>query len=423
MKKLLLSMAAAARAFTAGAVEPITVDFSQAEAFDDPGATATTQTIGGVSFSCMGSYVSAGYNGGANYLMIKGKTTAGAYVEASLPFECAKVDLITTSGCSTNAKSVVNVYFGSTAVAKNLKVNVHEETFTVSGTPANKVKIESGTTGYNQQFAKIVFYPVTSDPSLSADVKSVSFAVAKGGQQTQTVKVVAANITGNISVTSDNAAFAAAKASYTVAEAAEGIEIVFTGNEAGEKSGNVTFAAGSTTASIEVAGYTAANAGTETNPLTVEDIIGMNSVNTDEFFVTGTINDLTAANAKDGVLTTVASADKNAATNIVLKNGENIIGVALPTANDIRATLNIVDNPTNVGKTIVIKGKPRSYFSAPGLDCTEYVSGLAGVEDVAVEAVEGEVEYFNLQGVRVAEPAAGLYIRRQGNTVTKVLVK
>ena len=33
------------------------------------------------------------------------------------------------------------------------------------------------------------------------------------------------------------------------------------------------------------------------------------------------------------------------------------------------------------------------------------------------------VEYFNLQGVRVAEPAAGLYIRRQGNNVAKVMVK
>ena len=33
------------------------------------------------------------------------------------------------------------------------------------------------------------------------------------------------------------------------------------------------------------------------------------------------------------------------------------------------------------------------------------------------------VEYFNLQGVRVANPENGLYIRRQGNTVSKVLVK
>lgn len=46
----------------------------------------------------------------------------------------------------------------------------------------------------------------------------------------------------------------------------------------------------------------------------------------------------------------------------------------------------------------------------------------------AVEMIEGldenaPVEYFNLQGVRVAEPANGLYIKRQGNKATKVLVK
>lgn len=46
----------------------------------------------------------------------------------------------------------------------------------------------------------------------------------------------------------------------------------------------------------------------------------------------------------------------------------------------------------------------------------------------AVEIIDGidenaPVEYFNLQGVRVAEPANGLYIKRQGNKATKVLVK
>ncbi len=45
-----------------------------------------------------------------------------------------------------------------------------------------------------------------------------------------------------------------------------------------------------------------------------------------------------------------------------------------------------------------------------------------GVEEVAVDA-NAPVEYFNLQGVRVAEPANGVYIRRQGASVSKVFVK
>ena len=46
-----------------------------------------------------------------------------------------------------------------------------------------------------------------------------------------------------------------------------------------------------------------------------------------------------------------------------------------------------------------------------------------GVNDIVTEDVNAPVEYYNLQGVRVANPEAGLYIRRQGNKVTKVLVK
>jgi len=46
---------------------------------------------------------------------------------------------------------------------------------------------------------------------------------------------------------------------------------------------------------------------------------------------------------------------------------------------------------------------------------------VTGVSDVAVDAAE--VEFFNLQGVRVTNPENGVYIRRQGSTVTKVYVR
>ena len=61
------------------------------------------------------------------------------------------------------------------------------------------------------------------------------------------------------------------------------------------------------------------------------------------------------------------------------------------------------------------------YYAAP------YVSTLtfkaAGISDVAIDNAQGEVEFFNLQGVRVANPENGIFIRRQGNTATKVFVK
>lgn len=55
--------------------------------------------------------------------------------------------------------------------------------------------------------------------------------------------------------------------------------------------------------------------------------------------------------------------------------------------------------------------------------CT--VKNVAGVEDaVAADSNAGApVEYFNLQGVRVDNPSSGLFIRRQGTSTGKVLIR
>lgn len=51
-----------------------------------------------------------------------------------------------------------------------------------------------------------------------------------------------------------------------------------------------------------------------------------------------------------------------------------------------------------------------------------FYTTTSGVEGIAVDDANGEAEYYNLQGVRVAHPAAGnIYIRRVGNTATKIL--
>ncbi|MBR5332499.1 MAG: hypothetical protein IKV32_04280 [Muribaculaceae bacterium] len=46
-----------------------------------------------------------------------------------------------------------------------------------------------------------------------------------------------------------------------------------------------------------------------------------------------------------------------------------------------------------------------------------------GVEGIEVEEVEGEAVYYNLQGVKVANPENGLFIKKAGNNASKVLVK
>jgi hypothetical protein len=46
----------------------------------------------------------------------------------------------------------------------------------------------------------------------------------------------------------------------------------------------------------------------------------------------------------------------------------------------------------------------------------------AGIANVEADAADAPVEYYNLQGQRVANPTNGVFLRKQGATVTKVRI-
>lgn len=52
-----------------------------------------------------------------------------------------------------------------------------------------------------------------------------------------------------------------------------------------------------------------------------------------------------------------------------------------------------------------------------------FVPKNSGVENVVVDGNEGAVEYFDLQGRAVTNPTPGIYVRKQGTTTQKVVVK
>ena len=57
-------------------------------------------------------------------------------------------------------------------------------------------------------------------------------------------------------------------------------------------------------------------------------------------------------------------------------------------------------------------------------ETVSFIGEATGVEDIVAGKADGEAVYYNMQGVRVANPAAGnLYIKVQGDKATKVLVK
>lgn len=71
-----------------------------------------------------------------------------------------------------------------------------------------------------------------------------------------------------------------------------------------------------------------------------------------------------------------------------------------------------------------LKGQHKVTFNANTGELT--LAADPGVQSAVVEisaADNAEVEYYNMQGVRVANPENGIYVRRQGNKVSKVIVK
>ncbi len=74
----------------------------------------------------------------------------------------------------------------------------------------------------------------------------------------------------------------------------------------------------------------------------------------------------------------------------------------------------------------VVKGADAAYQEAdPWKDFIiladlEAQSGIKGIE---ADGSNAPAEFFNLNGVRVANPENGLYIKRQGGKTAKVLVK
>lgn len=423
MKKTLLTLAIMLLGLGAAKAADITENWAEATwAPADYSTTAAAYTS--TSTNIEYTFYNAKKMSGA--IILKGNTKTGGYISFSLPINCSEIQITTPkSGASPSSDNKITIYANDNAISEKTSINTAGKTFkfpipaeyrsagTVYKIIANSTK--------NSQFATATYVEESVQPTLSILQTEAAFAVPLNGTQMTTIKGTAENISENISVSVDNAAFTLSATSVTSAELAEGIDVTYTGATTGETTATLTFTAGSLTQSVALSGITAENEGTEADPLSVADVLAMKNLNSGPFYVTGTIGDKCAANAKDGMVS--ESTGENVDTNIILKdeNG-NMIGVALPQS--VRATLGIVTNPTNIGQKVIIEGNLEPYWGAPGVQNTKYISGLSttGIADIVADE-NAPVEYFNLQGIRVDNPENGLYIRRQGNKVTKVIVK
>lgn len=102
-----------------------------------------------------------------------------------------------------------------------------------------------------------------------------------------------------------------------------------------------------------------------------------------------------------------SSGDFAGAARTYVYNGTDLTAASVPTASSVAT------NGVNIAYQTV---------SAEGVKITADIDA-AGVEGIVADSTDAPVEYYNLQGVRIASPESGVVIRRQGNQVQKVVVK
>lgn len=80
-----------------------------------------------------------------------------------------------------------------------------------------------------------------------------------------------------------------------------------------------------------------------------------------------------------------------------------------------QVTIDVFANNTGVDRDDTIR------LASSGSYVEFVVKQQTGIESILADDANAPVEYFNLQGVRTAEPAHGIFIKRQGNKVEKVI--
>ncbi|MCM1451233.1 MAG: DUF4979 domain-containing protein [Clostridium sp.] len=111
-------------------------------------------------------------------------------------------------------------------------------------------------------------------------------------------------------------------------------------------------------------------------------------------------------------------------TNSVIKVAAGgITGTPIPlTLEDARsAGAKMVEGTTNV-EMFTITNEGFSLLADEANNNIILAEATDGIESIDAD-LDAPVEYFNMQGVKVAEPTPGLYIMRQGSKTAKVLIK
>lgn len=392
MKKLLLSALAVFGLAMAANAEAKTEDFTTANEWWGVSAkgdctgdvkTATSATTGTV-YTYTYTYASKG-----NGIIIQGSdntpsgVTVGGYVTFKLDIACAQITLKTGKTASTAA--VVNVYAGETLIKENLALNAQDTDFTIAVPEANRA---AGTV-----------YKIDNISKKNAQFQSATFSTEAGSVTPDPVDPTPDPVDPTDATFSKVNTLTTGKYAMVVME--EGTSklvrpYIGTASYGRWNVIEITLADNTLTTAADNAFTITVGAD---GKATVQDETGRYYGMDDSHFTS--FQFYTEVN--DGCYWTVTFEGDNAKFT-----------------NALNPTCIICQSKGNQGTwyTNVAPANAPAEFNLPIL----FKQTTSAIEAVETEATDAPVVYYNLQGVQVANPEKGLYIRVQGKKAEKVVL-
>lgn len=150
--------------------------------------------------------------------------------------------------------------------------------------------------------------------------------------------------------------------------------------------------------------------GTLAKPYTLADVQYFSDKVEGKAWVKGVISGFFANNKF------VAGKEGAVASNIALSAGDINVPVALPSGSQVRTDLNLLDNATNLDKTVWVYGTIEKYFGVPGVkNVTDYSwngkGTLTGIDSLEAAPANTKADViYSIDGRRLAAPAKGFNI-------------
>lgn len=464
MKKFLLSLAAVVLVGAFAMAEPVTVNFADETTAallpKKESATPSTVKINEIDFEFMNS--KKGAYSGASYLQISAKkVTPYGYVAFTLPDNCTKITITTSASASEAVK--VSLLAGTNTISKDVQLNAKGADFafeipTEYQAAGTKYTLQV-TNKYNAQISKVVFEMGQGGSSTLIDaglvfasetVNATLGEAVPANTLTKATDAAAVYTSSNVEVATVDAA------TGEVTLVAAGTTTIKAATEATE-----TYEAGEATYTLTVmdkAEIVYENDGkTEASGFTFEVVEGENPWQFSSYGMTGNAFKITGKTADAYAVSPVFDlTNRIKPISITQTFAYNFIKVAqvpeyftiavreegatewtvltaapAPEAMNDKKWTYVDDYAIDLGAYEGKKIQIGYHYVADGTVCGGWqiknilVKGKksSAVSDITVEDSDAPVVYYNMQGVRVANPANGLYIRVQGKKATKVLVR